>query len=1147
MVLSSALPLIASAKGLAEVLSCLDNDMDLVLGVPNEAKVVTIATLWEYSESPVVVVVPRENDVHDYFEQLKIWTDTEVNIYSSHSILPYERKEIDPSISQQRLATISKLNQPKIQKSPLIITSTQSLMSHTLAKVDFKRAYTQISVDQEVKLEFFIQTLISIGYTQESVVTNFGEFAHRGGIVDLFPPLAIHPIRIEFFGDTIESIRTFDPVNQRTIRHKTKFVAGPASEWITSSLEIQNFANTFNDVSTEKSLEELANLKNGHLATPSLYGPLLTKTTLLDHVPSNSVLIIDEMHEIELTASEQDELSSERNSLLIQNGEIDPKISKPHMNKTKLMEKIKGHSKIIELNRWSQKTNKKYIDLPFSQSKSYSGKLNISAQDLSTRNSEKNHSLVITEQAQRYSEILREHGVNNYLSEHLNLSNLFEHPTIIQNTLPSGWILTLPTSQLELISDKELFGFTKIRHNPRKKFITKSQFLSDIKPGDYVVHVDHGIAQFSGIIRRPIEDKERDYIQLAYAADDKLYIPIEQVDRVSKYVGPSGQNPRLTRLGTSEWNRARSKVRDAVTIIAADLVRLYAARQMLQGHAFNKDTPWQNELETSFPYEETSDQLEAIIEVKKDMESPSPMDRLICGDVGFGKTEVAIRAAFKAVQDGFQVAVLVPTTVLAQQHLRTFQERMSGFPININVISRFNSVKEAKNIISRANTGEIDILIGTHRLLDPNIQFSNLGLVIIDEEQRFGVSHKERLKRMRLEVDVLTLSATPIPRTMHMALSGIRDTSIIQTAPENRQAIKTNVTAWDRNIIREAILHEIERGGQIYLIHNRVQTIDLFSQKIQDLVPESKIAIAHGQMPQSVLQSVMKKFADGDFDVLICTTIIESGIDIPNVNTLIVERADQLGLAQMYQLRGRVGRSINQAYAYLMYPTDKILTNTAQQRLSSIFEASELGSGFQIALRDLEIRGAGNLLGAEQSGSIASVGFDLYTQMLAEEIEQLKSKQEKRSPLPLPHEQYNEMRSIMIDIPLGTFIPESYMPEIDERLALYQRISMLTTKEEAVMLESEILDRYGNIPNPLIQLFQLVRIRIAAFHGKINRVSYDNNHILLISEKRPFNKRALPTVNFPIRIGNTQLHIDTAKIEEEWLEIIEKYLEKLQL
>ena len=1147
MVLSSALPLIASAQGLAEVLLCLENEMDLALGVPDDAKAATIATLWKYSKFPVVVVVPRENDAHDYFEQLKIWTNTEVNIYSSHGILPYERKEIDPSIVQQRLATISKLNRQEIQEPPLIITSVQSLMSHTLAKTDFERTYTTISLDQDLKLEIFIQTLISIGYKQESVVTNFGEFAHRGGIVDLFTPLAAYPIRIEFFGDVIESIRTFDPVNQMTIRPEKNFIVGPASEWIFSSSEIESFTNNFSNISSEKSLEELTNLKNGYLPSPSLYGPLLTKTTLLDYISSNSLLIIDEMSEIEMTASEQDELSSERKLLLIKNGDLDPKISESHMNKTKLIYKLKRHSKIIELNRWSQKSEKKYIRLPFSQGKSYSGKLDLAAQELSTRNNENHHSLIITEQAQRYSEILRENNINNYLSEYLNLPYLFEQPTIIQNTLPSGWSLKLPTSQLELISDKELFGFTKIRRNLRKKIITKSQFLSDIKPGDYIVHVDHGIAQFYGIVRRPIEKEERDYIQLTYAGSDKLYVPIEQIDRISKYVGPSGQNPRLTRLGTSEWNRARSKVRNAVTIVAADLVRLYAARQMLQGHAFNKDTPWQNELETSFLYEETEDQLEAILAVKKDMESSSPMDRLICGDVGFGKTEVAIRAAFKAVQDGLQVAVLVPTTVLAQQHLQTFQERMSGFPININVISRFNSVKEAKNIITQANTGEIDILIGTHRLLDPSIQFNNLGLVIIDEEQRFGVSHKERLKRMRLEVDVLTLSATPIPRTMHMALSGIRDTSIIQTAPENRQAIKTNVSEWNPNVVRDAILHEIERGGQIYLIHNRVQTIDHFCQKIQDLVPESKIAIAHGQMPQSSLQSVMKKFANGDFDVLICTTIIESGIDIPNVNTLIVERADQLGLAQMYQLRGRVGRSINQAYAYLMYPTDKVLANTAQQRLSSIFEASGLGSGFQIALRDLEIRGAGNLLGAEQSGSIASVGFDLYTQMLAEEIEQLKSKQEQRKPFPLPHEQHNEMRSIMIDIPLGAFIPESYMSEIDERLSLYQRISMLTTQAEAVILENEILDRYGNVPEPLIQLFQLVRIRIAAFHAKINRVSYENNYILLISEKIPFTKRKLPNTNLPIKVGNTQLQIDTSKIEGTWLEIVEQYLEKIQL
>ena len=458
------------------------------------------------------------------------------------------------------------------------------------------------------------------------------------------------------------------------------------------------------------------------------------------------------------------------------------------------------------------------------------------------------------------------------------------------------------------------------------------------------------IARFGGIVRREVDGEQRDYLELRYAGDDKLYVPVDQVDRVTRYSGPAGHAPRLTRLGTQEWSRARQRVRGAVQIVAADLVRLYAARQMLPGHAYGPDTPWQRELEESFPYEETEDQVAAIAAVKDDMQSARPMDRVICGDVGFGKTEIAVRAAFKAVQEGYQVAVLVPTTVLAQQHLRTFRERLSGFPVRIDVLSRLRTEQEAREIIRRAGTGDLDILIGTHRLLDPTMEFKNLGLVIIDEEQRFGVTHKERLKRMRLEVDVLTLSATPIPRTLHMALTGIRDMSMIETAPAGRQPVQTFVMEQDDAIVREAILHEMDRGGQVFVVHNRVRSIDALADHLRALVPEARIAVGHGQMPESVLQGVMERFADGEFDVLVCTTIIESGIDIPNVNTLIVDRADMLGLAQMYQLRGRVGRGANQAYAYLLHPRNRVMTEEAQQRLSTIFEASELGAGFQVEI-----------------------------------------------------------------------------------------------------------------------------------------------------------------------------------------------------
>ncbi|MDA0365087.1 MAG: transcription-repair coupling factor, partial [Chloroflexi bacterium] len=694
-----------------------------------------------------------------------------------------------------------------------------------------------------------------------------------------------------------------------------------------------------------------------------------------------------------------------------------------------------------------------------------------------------------------------------------------------------------------LITDRELFGFVKRRRQLRRRTGThRSRFLAEVQPGDFVVHADHGIARFGGITRREIDGEGRDYLELRYAGDDRLYVPIEQVDRVSRYTGPSGHAPRLTRLGSQEWSRARARVRTAVSIVAADLVRLYAARQMLSGHAFSADNVWQQELEAAFPYEETPDQLEALTAVKADMESEQPMDRVICGDVGFGKTEVAIRAAFKAVQDGFQVAVLVPTTVLAEQHLRTFRERFSAFPVSVDVISRFRSDAEAREIIARARSGEIDVLIGTHRLLDPSIEFKNLGLVVIDEEQRFGVVHKERLKRLRLEVDVLTLSATPIPRTLHMALTGIRDMSTIDTPPEGRQPVQTYVSEWDEAIAREAILHEIERGGQIYIVHNRVKSIDLFADRIRQAVPEARVLVGHGQMPESVLQSVMERFSDGEFDVLVCTTIIESGIDIPNVNTLIIDRTDLLGLAQMYQLRGRVGRGPTQAFAYLFHPRDRVLTEEAQARLSTIFEASELGSGYQIALRDLEIRGAGNLLGAEQSGHIAAVGFDLYTQMLAESVESMKAAHEHRDPEPLPHETRDALRSTVIDLPVAAYIPESYVPDIEARLALYQRIATLRRVEEAEDLARETEDRLG----PLGGLLSLVRLRLTALGAGVAAIRVEDGDIVLTSiDARPFGARSLPPLPRGVRVGRRQIRLPRAELGRDYVAPLEALVRML--
>jgi transcription-repair coupling factor (superfamily II helicase) len=706
----------------------------------------------------------------------------------------------------------------------------------------------------------------------------------------------------------------------------------------------------------------------------------------------------------------------------------------------------------------------------------------------------------------------------------------------VQGLLGEGWIMNWQTL---LFTDAEIFGFIKHRRLVKRRPVPHHQFLIELTPGDYVVHVEHGIGRFAGVIKMGNEHSQREYLVIKYAAHDRLYVPTDQIDRVNRYVGAGDQPPTLSRLGTQEWARTKQKVKESVAEVAQELLMLYAAREVVPGFAFARDSVWQQELEASFPYVETPDQMEAQAEVKADMEKASPMDRLVCGDVGYGKTEVAIRAAFKAVMDGKQVAVLVPTTVLAQQHFATFKERLEAFPVRIEVLSRFKTPREQQAIVEGLGSGGVDICIGTHRLLQKDINFKNLGLLIIDEEQRFGVAHKEHLKKMRQEVDVLTLSATPIPRTLHMSLVGVRDMSTMETPPEQRLPIKTYVARYDERLVREAILRELERNGQVFFVHNRVQSIDFIASKLQDLVPEAKIAVAHGQMPEGELERVMSDFAEGKSDILVCSTIIESGLDMPNVNTLIVNRADRFGLTQLYQLRGRVGRGANLAHAYFLYDKGKMLTPTAEKRLKTIFEATELGAGFSIALKDLEIRGAGTLLGVRQSGHISAVGFSLYTRLLAEAVEaqraRLAGKPEKTKPSPLPPP--------TIDLPLKAFIPEEYVADIDTRLSLYQKLARVDKLEQIEALTREFGDRFGKLPAEVKNLLYALRIKLLAIKAGIESVSTENGEIVIrLFGGMQFDREKLePLLGEGVTLGKTQVRVSYKRVEG-WRGVLEGIL-----
>jgi len=786
----------------------------------------------------------------------------------------------------------------------------------------------------------------------------------------------------------------------------------------------------------------------------------------------------------------------------------------------------------VATNTLSEKSNYGFIQSPV-----YGGQVKRLMGDLAERRKSGERIVLVSRQAARLADLLTERDIPHLPGTAISseegpiepASDLSEEEddqspppssiSIVRGSLTAGWTSSTdgnkgdlsasrPSDELNLIctllTDAEIFGYHKPEPRRRPKVqraVTPESFFADVKVGDYVVHIEHGIGVFRGLIRLDLEGIDREYLQVDYAENDKLYVPIHQADRLSRYVGVDDRPPQFHRLGTADWNTVKRRAKRAVDEIASELLEIYAAREVATGHAYSSDTSWQQELEAAFPYVETDDQLRAIEQVKGDMEKPKPMDRLICGDVGYGKTEVALRAAFKAATDGLQVAVLVPTTVLAQQHYQTFVARLKPYPVFVEMLSRFRSKKEQKQILEGMRAGKVDIVIGTHRLLQKDIEFKNLGLLIIDEEQRFGVSHKERLKEMRTEVDVLTLTATPIPRTLHMSLTGVRDMSTIDTPPAERLSIKTTVAEYDETLIRTAILRELDRGGQIYFVHNRVMGIEQMAQRVSKIVPEATIAIAHGQMPERQLEQVMMNFMEGKNEVLVCTSIIESGLDIPNANTIIINRADRFGLAQIYQLRGRVGRGAVRAYAYLLTPKNYELGESARKRLEAIAEASELGSGFRIAMRDLEIRGAGELLGARQHGHIAAVGFDLYCRLLAQAVRETKGE----SPELVTSESALAYltpltEGVQINLPLPVYLPDDYVPDEPLRLQLYRRLAGLLTEEEIRGMAQELEDRFGDLPEPVVNLLYQLQLKVLAIESGVQAISIDTGQIVIKAE-----------------------------------------------
>ncbi len=1111
------------------------------------AKPYLIAALYKSLRLPMVVVTAQPEKCQKLHEQLLTWSDSSgAKLFPEPDALPYERIASDTSTELERVQVLSALADINGgENTPLVVASAPALMQRTTPHSLFTSACHTVKLGMDIEPLQLLKKWQDIGYRLENMVEMPGTIGHRGGIVDIYPPTSDLPARLEFLGNTIDSIRLFDPASQRSQTAISSLAIGPATELLTpllsSKSELEQAVNSINlsNCSTEirqqfqQELAMLVDKQKPH--NMQFYAPLFNTDSLLDFLPQACLIVLDEPMNI---AQAMDDLEAQAIQLRTEKLErkgLPLNFPRPYLIWKELEPRIREKPN-LRLTAWGIGEDERPHQLNFTPAPSYAGQLPVFIKKVKQWLNQKQRLIIVSHQASRLSELLGQEDIIASPITEIEQIPPLGSLTLVQGLLSEGWVMN---NETHLFTDAEIFGFIKQRRLVKRRAVPHHQFLIELAPGDYVVHIEHGIARFAGVTKMDTENSEKEYLVLQYAANDTLYVPTDQIDRINRYIGAGEQSPALNRLGTQEWIRTKQRVKESVEDVAQELLALYAAREVVPGFTFSRDTVWQQELEASFPYVETPDQIEVQQQLKEDMEKAKPMDRLVCGDVGYGKTEVAIRAAFKAVMDGKQVAVLVPTTVLAQQHFATFKQRLDAFPVRIEVLSRFKTPKEQQTILEGLASGSVDICIGTHRLLQKDVAFKNVGLLIIDEEQRFGVAHKEHLKKLRQEVDVLTLSATPIPRTLHMSLVGVRDMSTMETPPEQRLPIKTYVARYDERLIREAILREMERNGQVFFVHNRVHSIAYVADKLQSLVPEAKIAIAHGQMPEAELEGVMADFAQGKSDILVCTTIIESGLDMPNVNTLIVNRADRFGLTQLYQLRGRVGRGANLAHAYFLFERGKQLTPTAEKRLKTIFEATELGAGFSIAMKDLEIRGAGTLLGVKQSGFISAVGFSLYCRLLAEAVEGQKARQagvpEKARPSPLPPP--------TLDLPLRAYIPEEYVADVDTRLSLYQSLAKLDKVEQIEALAEEFSDRFGALPAEVQNLLYAVRVKLLAAKAGIESVTTEDGQIVLrLFEGMQFTPEQRE-ISFPdgVKMGVRQISLSYKRVEG-WRGVLEGIL-----
>lgn len=1061
-----------------------------------------------------LIITYNELRAREVYEDMKFFNDDDVFLYPAKDVIFYSADVHSNDIIEQRINIIKKLYD---SNEYTVILSIEALMDKLITKPAFEASIINKKVGDIINLTSIKERLMFMGYERVSQVESKGQFAIRGGIIDIYPPTEKNAFRIELWDEEIDSIRTMNVESQRSINKVDEIEIYPAREVIVDKDRIQKAIKKIKEdrdtlIETFKEnnkKDEIDRIKNNvdvlidKIENQKTFNGIegyieyfYDKTvSFLDYFSKDTIVYIDEPTRInekwESTKKEFNESiinRFEKGYLLKGQTEILRTIDD-------LLYKIEDYTCVL-LSTLQQKTDRfsyKYnVNFSVKSINPYHKSMEVLEKDLKYWSSNRYRTLLITgskTRAERLSYELKDRGIDAFYLSKLDSEIPKGKVAVSYGSLHKGF--EYPLIKFVIISETDLVGKSKKRKKTKKKRFkgSKIESFTELKIGDYVVHENHGIGIFRGTEKIEIDGISKDYIKISYRDEGNLYISTSQLDVIQKYIGSEGKKPKLNKLGTSEWKKTKSRVKGIVEDLAKDLVELYAKRQAKEGYEFTGDTIWQKEFEEMFPYEETDDQLIAIEETKNDMESRKIMDRLICGDVGYGKTEVAIRAAFKSVQDDKQVAYLVPTTILAQQHYNNFLQRMKDFPVRVEMLSRFKSQKEQKKIIDDTKKGLVDILIGTHRLISKDVVFKDLGLLIIDEEQRFGVAHKEKIKKMKQDIDVLTLTATPIPRTLHMSLIGIRDMSVLEEPPEERHPIQTYVLEHNDELIKDAIYRELARGGQIYYVYNRVKKIDEVADWISKMVPEANVAFAHGQMNERELENIMFEYINGDIDILVCTTIIETGLDIQNTNTIIIQDADRLGLSQLYQLRGRVGRSNRVAYAYLLYKKDKILQETAEKRLQAIKEFTEFGSGFKIAMRDLEIRGAGNLLGARQHGHMESVGYDLYCKLLEEAIHEVSN------------DKVEESFETSVELNVDAFIPSTYIKDEIRKLGAYKKIASIENEKDYYDVQEELEDRYGDLPKSVINLLDIAYIKAIANKADIVNIEQRGDNIKFEAKK----------------------------------------------